>query len=148
MFGCVSSLSLLLSFGIGVGPKIWLVCSHWVGGPALLGGIVVQLACILCCGWLGSLLVICSLAEDIQGLWPDCCLDDVWVDFPSFWQFVFRGGLSHCGVASMRFEGMLVFLCGCARVIVCLCHLMYDYLDLLLVVWACSHVDVCSPDGL
>jgi len=148
VIGYDEPLSKPLNFSMERGQKIALVGTNGIGKTTLLKSIL---------GLIPSISGECELGEKLQlgyfeqEVSPDnrnSCIEEIWEEFPSFFQYEVRSALAKCGLTTKHIESQVRVLSGGEQAKVRLCKLLNRDTNFLLLDEPTNHLDVDAKDAL
>ena len=76
------------------------------------------------------------------------CIDEIWIEFPSFTQYEVRSALAKCGLTTKHIESQVRVLSGGEQAKVRLCKLINRETNILLLDEPTNHLDVDAKEEL
>ena len=148
VIGYDEPLSKPITVAMERGQKIALVGANGIGKTTLLKSILGLIPALEGTCELGENLQIGYFEQEVNGINPNTCIDELWAEFPSFTQYEVRSALAKCGLTTKHIESQVRVLSGGEQAKVRLCKLINRETNILLLDEPTNHLDADAKDSL
>ena len=148
VIGYDEPLSKPLNFTMERGQKIALVGTNGIGKTTLLRSLLGLIKPISGNVEQGENLEIGYFEQEVKGENRTTCIEELWQEFPSFYQYEVRSALAKCGLTTKHIESQVRVLSGGEQAKVRLCKLVNRDTNILLLDEPTNHLDVDAKDEL
>jgi len=148
VIGYDTPLSAPLTLSMERGEKIALTGANGIGKTTLLKTLTGMLAPLSGGVSQGDLLMPGYFEQEIKEQNNNSCIEELWLDFPSWDQREIRAALARCGLTTQHIESKVKVLSGGEQAKLRLCKLVNRETNLLLLDEPTNHLDVDAKDEL
>ena len=148
VIGYDEPLSKPLTISMERGHKIALTGANGIGKTTLLKSILGLIPPLSGSCELGDNLQIGYFEQEVKGDNKTTCIDEIWVEFPSYTQYEVRSALAKCGLTTKHIESQVRVLSGGEQAKVRLCKLVNKETNVLLLDEPTNHLDVDAKEAL
>ena len=142
VIGYEEPLSSPLTLEMERGQKIVMVGANGIGKTTLLKSILGMIKPISGTVTLGDYLSIGYFEQEMKQGVKTTCLEEIWLEFPSYTQYEVRSALAKCGLTTKHIESLVRVLSGGEQAKVRLCKLLNRETNILLLDEPTNHLDV------
>lgn len=142
VIGYDEPLSSPLNLEMERGQKIALIGANGIGKSTLLKSILGITNPLSGNVTLGDYLSIGYFEQEMKKDLKTTCLEEIWLEFPSYTQYEVRSALAKCGLTTKHIESLVRVLSGGEQAKVRLCKLINRESNILLLDEPTNHLDV------
>lgn len=148
VIGYGTPLSSPLNLSMERGQKIALTGANGIGKTTLLKTLTGMIEPLSGSVTQGDLLMPGYFEQEIKEQNNRSCIEELWLDFPSWDQREIRAALARCGLTTAHIESKVKVLSGGEQAKLRLCKLVNRETNLLLLDEPTNHLDVDAKDEL
>lgn len=148
VIGYEEPLSVPINVTMERGQKIAVIGTNGIGKTTLLKSILGLIKPVSGKVILGDYLSIGYFEQEIKNAQTNTCIEEMWIEFPSFSQYEVRSALAKCGLTTKHIESQVRVLSGGEQAKVRLCKLINRETNILLLDEPTNHLDVDAKEEL
>ncbi len=147
VIGYTHPLSKPMNLVLEKGKKIAIIGANGLGKSTLLKSLLGLIETIDGKVYTGDNLEVAYFQQEVKPS-NNTCIDELWLDYPSFSQYEIRSALAKCGLTTNEIESKVHVLSGGEQAKLRLCKLMNKPSNVLLLDEPTNHLDSDSKDEL